>query len=108
MNSDYSTGLPVTTSPDGQEEWFVYLLLCSDNSFYAGVARDLQRRVRQHNGEIVGGARYTQARRPVQLVAQWHSNSRSQAQQREHQLKRLSRQAKLQLLAGAEPPWEQP
>jgi putative endonuclease len=107
MSSDYSTGLPVTKSSDGLEGWFVYLLQCADNSFYAGVARDLQRRIRQHNGEITGGARYTQARRPVRLVAHWESDSRSQAQQREHQLKRLSRQAKLALLAGAEPPWEQ-
>ncbi len=108
MTVDYSTGLDTKESPVESEAWFVYLLQCADGSFYAGVARDIKRRVRQHNGEIAGGARYTQARRPVILVAQWQSGSRSEAQQREYQLKRLSREAKLALIAGAEPPWWQP
>jgi structure-specific endonuclease subunit SLX1 len=35
---------------------FVYLLLCSDNSTYVGATVDLDKRLRQHNGEITGGA----------------------------------------------------
>ena len=36
--------------------FFVYLLLSSDNSTYVGATVDLNRRLRQHNKEIKGGA----------------------------------------------------
>jgi predicted GIY-YIG superfamily endonuclease len=36
--------------------FFVYLLLSSDNSTYVGATVDLERRLRQHNSEIKGGA----------------------------------------------------
>jgi len=35
---------------------YVYLLMCSDNATYVGATVDLNRRLRQHNGEIKGGA----------------------------------------------------
>ncbi|MDA8660247.1 GIY-YIG nuclease family protein [Luminiphilus sp.] len=35
--------------------WWVYLVRCSDQTLYSGVTVDLTRRVRQHNGELVGG-----------------------------------------------------
>ena len=41
---------------------FVYLLLCSDNSTYVGATIDLERRLRQHNKEIKGGAYATGAK----------------------------------------------
>ena len=41
---------------------FVYLLLCSDNSTYVGATIDLDRRIRQHNKEIKGGAHATGAK----------------------------------------------
>ena len=39
--------------------FFVYLLLSSDNSTYVGATVDLNRRLRQHNKEIKGGATAT-------------------------------------------------
>jgi structure-specific endonuclease subunit SLX1 len=41
---------------------FVYLLLSSDNSTYVGATVDLERRLRQHNKEIKGGAHATGAK----------------------------------------------
>lgn len=35
---------------------FVYLLLCSDNTTYVGATKNLDKRLRQHNKEIKGGA----------------------------------------------------
>ena len=42
--------------------YFVYLLLSSDNSTYVGATVDLERRLRQHNKEIKGGAFATSAK----------------------------------------------
>ncbi len=82
--------------------WQVYLLQCADQSLYVGVTTDLARRLQQHNGQLAGGARYTKARRPVALVWSEACDSRSDAQQREHALRRLSREQKLAIIAGAE------
>jgi putative endonuclease len=82
------------------ECWQVYLLRCADGSLYAGVARDLERRLRQHNGELAGGARYTRGRRPVELVWSEASENRSAAQAREAELRQLSRARKLALISG--------
>ena len=41
---------------------YVYLLLSSDNYTYVGATVDLDRRLRQHNKEITGGATATGAR----------------------------------------------
>ena len=38
---------------------FVYLLVSTDNSTYVGATVDLNRRLRQHNKEITGGAHAT-------------------------------------------------
>ena len=38
---------------------YVYLLVSSDNSTYVGATVDLERRLRQHNKEIKGGAHAT-------------------------------------------------
>ena len=38
---------------------FVYLLVSSDDATYVGATVDLDRRLRQHNKEISGGARAT-------------------------------------------------
>ena len=42
--------------------WSLYLLENSDNKrTYLGVTVDIKRRLRQHNGDLVGGARYTKS-----------------------------------------------
>ena len=78
--------------------WHVYILQCADGSLYTGVARDLQRRLLQHNGEQAGGPKYTRGRRPVHLVWSQGASDRSAAQQREAAIKKLSRGKKLQLI----------
>lgn len=65
---------------------------------YTGVTRDLLRRLRQHNGELVGGAQYTRGRRPVALIWTDSCADRSAAQIREAEIKRLTRTEKLSLV----------
>jgi putative endonuclease len=81
-------------------DWQVYLLRCADGTLYTGIARDVQRRLRQHNGELAGGARYTSGRRPVELLWVETCNNRSAAQKREAEIRRLPRAAKLALTAA--------
>jgi putative endonuclease len=49
---------------------FVYMLRCSDGSYYVGSTRSLELRMLQHNSDKDGCA-YTRSRRPVNLV--WHA-----------------------------------
>jgi putative endonuclease len=77
--------------------WSVYLVRCADGSLYAGITTDVERRVAQHNGEQPGGARYTRARRPVELAHREDGLDRSAAARREAELKRTSRSEKLAL-----------
>lgn len=83
------------------DNWFVYILRCSDNTLYTGVAKDLNKRLQQHNHGSEG-AKYTRARRPVELVYQERAENRSAAQQREYRIKRLSAAQKRQLITLAE------
>jgi putative endonuclease len=78
--------------------WCVYILRCADGSLYTGVARDVQRRLLQHNGELAGGSRYTRGRRPVELLWSDSAPDRSAAQRREAAIKRLRRADKMRLL----------
>lgn len=78
--------------------WKVYLLRCSDNTLYCGVTNDLSRRLRQHNGELVGGAKYTKYRRPCEVVLTEDFEDKSSAIKREFAIKQLSRAQKLSLL----------
>lgn len=80
-----------------ENNWFVYMLECADNSIYTGVTTDLERRVDEHNSSSKG-AKYTRARRPVLLVYFEHSENRSTAQKREIEIKTMSRKEKLTLI----------
>ncbi|MFN3692864.1 MAG: GIY-YIG nuclease family protein [Candidatus Paceibacteria bacterium] len=80
-------------------QWYVYMLRCSDGTYYSGVTTDLDRRIKEHNGEGVAGkgAKYTKARRPVYLAYSELVTDRSAAQKREHALRQLTRAEKAEL-----------
>lgn len=82
----------------------MYIVRCSDGSFYTGCTKDLQARLRRHNGELPGGARYTRTRRPVVLVFLEEYATLRQARKREQAIKRLSRAAKEALIANQAAP----
>lgn len=79
-----------TPTPD----WYVYIVRCADDSLYTGIARDVGKRLDEHNHSDQLGARYTRYRRPVKLVYQETLVSRSEAARRESAIKRLSREEK--------------
>ena len=80
-------------------DWFVYIVSCADDTFYTGITKDVERRVREHNEDDKLAAKYTRARRPVVLVYQEICESRSVATKREIEIKQLSRKDKNILLS---------
>lgn len=83
------------------DSWQVYIVRCADDSLYTGIARDLERRIAEHNADNGPGASYTRSRRPVALVYREVAADRSAASKREYQIKQLSRAEKLVLIAGS-------
>ena len=88
----------MVTSPPNLPVWFVYLVSCQDGTFYCGIAKDLVRRLSEHNSADKG-AKYTRGRRPVQLVYAEEVASRAKATQREGQIKKLTRVEKMAIAA---------
>lgn len=79
------------------KNWYLYVLLCGDNSFYVGVTVDVARRVRQHAAGV--GARYTRSHLPVTLLCSMLAGiSRSEAQRLERVVKKLRRKQKEKLV----------
>jgi putative endonuclease len=76
--------------------WQVYIILCSDNSFYTGITTDMERRFRQH-GEG-NGAKYFRGRQPVRVVLLEKGHTRSSAGTREAKLKSFSHAEKMRLI----------
>ena len=78
------------------KKYFTYILRCADKTLYTGITTNIVRRTEEHNGLTKNkkGAKYTQARRPVELVYKKSFPSRSEAMKEESRIKRLTRQQK--------------
>ena len=74
------------------------MVRCLDGSLYTGIAKDVSRRVSEHNSDDGLAANYTRSRRPVILVYQERQRTRSSASKREYAIKQMSRQEKLALI----------
>ena len=77
-------------------EWFVYILKCSDNTYYTGITKNITRRIIEHGTNK--GAKYTRQRGPFKLVYKASFHNRSSASKEEHRIKSLPLQEKLKLL----------
>jgi putative endonuclease len=76
----------------------VYILRCSDNSYYVGSTWTLERRIAQH--EAGEGAEYTKRRLPVDLVYAEEFDRISEAFEREKQVQNWSRRKREALIRG--------
>ena len=81
-----------------QKNWLIYILECGDGSLYCGITNNLEKRLKQHKGEIKGGAKYTRSHWPCKLVYEEKSASRSKALQREVIIKKMSKVEKQTLV----------
>ena len=76
---------------------YVYMVRCSDETLYTGIAKDLEKRISDHNTSSVG-AKYTKSRRPVTLVRKKKFKDRATASKEEYRIKRIGKERKEQML----------
>ena len=79
---------------------YTYILKCKDGSLYTGWTNDLEQCVAAHN--TGKGAKYTKARRPVELVYFEEFETKEQAMKREYAIKQMARKDKLELVRRKE------
>jgi len=80
-------------------EFYVYILECSDGSYYTGHSDDIDARISQHEqGAFVSC--YTYKRRPVKVIYVEIFGTRDEAFNAERQIKGWSRRKKLALIEG--------
>lgn len=75
---------------------YTYIVKCSDGSLYTGWTTDIEKRIEAHNAGK--GAKYTKARRPVELVHLEEFSTKEEAMKREYAIKQLTRKAKEALI----------
>ncbi len=76
--------------------FWVYILKCSDDSYYTGHTDDLEKRINEHITGLVHG--YTTMRRPLEMVYSEEFQTRYEALSRERQIKGWSRRKKEALI----------
>jgi putative endonuclease len=81
------------------QKYYVYIVQCADGTYYTGKTNNLPRRLLQHNGLLMGGAKYTRARRPVELLFYEECMTNKYACHREGEIKQLSRSEKYELIS---------
>ena len=79
--------------------FWVYILRCSDNSYYTGHTDNLDHRIAQHNAGDIAGC-YTASRLPVTLAFSQPCATRAEALSAERQIKGWSRAKKRTLIDG--------
>jgi len=75
---------------------FMYIIECSDGSYYTGIANNLEYRINKHNSGV--GAKYTRGRLPVKLLYYEEYNNIEDALKREKEIQRWTRKKKEELI----------
>lgn len=82
---------------------YVYIVKCKDETFYTGYTSNIEKRIKAHNDGK--GAKYTRARRPVELVYMETYETKVEAMRREYAIKQLKRAHKMQLIQEGDDPY---
>jgi len=76
-----------------EKAYTLYILKCSDDTYYTGIAIDVEKRLTEHNSSDKG-AKYTRSRRPVTLMYSELCSDKSSALKRERAIKAMKRSSK--------------
>lgn len=77
---------------------YTYIIKCKDQTLYTGYTTDIKRRLEEHNSSETG-AKYTRGRGPAILLHVEEFETKSEAYKREAEIKKLTRQQKLAMIA---------
>lgn len=82
------------------QEYWVYILLCNNHTYYTGYTNDLDKRYQSHlNG--TGKCKYTRSFKPIAIAQSWKIvGDKAKAMQLERSIKKLSRQEKESIIAN--------
>ena len=77
--------------------YWVYMLLCENNTYYTGYTTDMARRYQEH---LAGSAKckYTRSFKPLRIAQSWQIGDKSLAMQIEKYIKNLSKPKKVALV----------
>ncbi len=81
---------------EGESMNYTYIVKCSDGTFYTGWTTNIEKRIEAHN--VGKGAKYTKARRPVELIYFEKFQTKEEAMKREYEIKQLTRKKKEALI----------
>ena len=84
-----------------KDNWYVYIVECSDGSYYTGITKDVKRRILEHNYSFKA-AKYTRSRRPVNLLFKRTVSTQSEALRMESKIKELTKKMKTELIKSKE------
>ncbi len=84
---------------DNQEYW-VYILLCSNQTYYTGYTNNLLKRYQSHiDGS--GKCKYTRSFKPIAIAQSWKViGDKATAMKLERSIKKLSRQEKENIISN--------
>lgn len=83
----------------GHSSYWVYILLCENNSYYTGFTNDLLKRYQSHI-DGTGKCKYTRSFKPVKIAQAWQINGgKAEAMRIERLIKKLSRAEKEKIIA---------
>jgi putative endonuclease len=82
----------------GIKMWYVYILECRNKALYTGVTNNIERRLKDH--QTGQGGHYTSCNRPRRILYTEEFKDKSEAKNREQQIKRWSKSKKLVLIKG--------
>ena len=90
---------------DQNTSWYVYIVLTKKGALYTGITTDVKRRFQEHVDMHAGipnakGAKYFRGNQPDKIVYQENHGNRASASKREHAIKAMSKQQKLNMITA--------
>lgn len=80
-----------------EKDYWVYILLCDNNTYYTGYTDNLEKRYQAHlSGK--GRCKYTRSFKPVKIAQSWQVEDKIAALKLERTIKKLTRNEKEKII----------